>query len=187
MNNLNEITTYLVEDSRSQAEKIIENANIKAKSIIQHMVDKGMKEKPVIIKKYEKKAKEETEIFTLKNNMDRHRILLLTKQELVDKTIQKVRYKFENQSVSEWIKCMRMLIEQGKKETDELPTILVPNDYLEETKEAFGNDYNVMSHDIQSGFILSYSKFDLNYEVEHFFNYQNEELDVAAFELLFGD
>lgn len=184
--NLKEITTYLMDESRSKATLIKQDANQKATEIVNAMVEKAKKEQGNVIKAYNKKAAEISEIANLKNNMDKHRILLSTKQELVDQTIHLVRERFENQSVHEWIKCMQMLIEEGKKETEELPTILVPIDYFEETKKAFDGEYNVEVRKIQSGFILSYSKFDLNYEVEHFFNYQKEELEVAAFELLFS-
>ena len=183
--NLTQITDYLLEESRKKAGVILREAEKEAANIMAHTSAKALKEQAVIQKRYQKRAGELKETAVLKNQMDKHRILLGSRQHLIDQTLMKVRKKFEEQGAEEWLKYIGIMIEEGKKETDEEPVIQVPSSYYKETLAHFGDKYQVEERKIQSGFILSYHNFDLNYEVEHFFHYQKEEMEIAAMELLF--
>lgn len=187
MSGINEITSYLIEESNSKAEAMLQKAELSAKAIIDQQREKGEKEKASILKNYCKRVKEIENAEVLRINMERQKEILLAKQSLIDDVLEKVRVKFENQSIEDWIDFIKRLLEKAETETETAkPVICVSKEYYPKVKEAFLGEYETEIYDIKNGFILSYETYDLNYEVDHFLHYEREEMEILTSKLLFN-
>lgn len=189
MNSMQQIAERLLAQNREKAEDILAEARREAGEIRAKAEKKAQAEGEALRLTYQDKEQEFARRDALNEKMQKRRLLLHAKQELVDGAVERVRERFLTQTQEQWIALLQMVLRRSlEKDPDSVPTVIVPEAMVRAAREAVPARYPVEAGGMRHGFVLSFEAYDLNYEAGRLFAYQKENWEQEAARYLFeGD
>lgn len=107
------------------------------------------------------------------------------KLSLIDKLLEECKNYYKTLSKENFLKLIKQALDDNNGSH---PRIEVESKYYDFIREQLGQDYQIVENqDMDSGFVLNYAQYDVNYEIDKLFLYHNQELTKIAMKLLFGD
>lgn len=182
---MEKLIAYLEQRSYKEAEayidEVMEEVDAYKETLIEESKQKlNLREKRALEKLQElKKQKIAHAQYEEKNKTSQH------KEQLIHSLLEECEAYFNHLSDEEYCFLIERCLQ--KHETKENPRLLVKQPHYEAVVNRFGQQYQVIAADkIRSGFVLSFSAYDVNFEIDQIFRYYREALTKHALDGLFG-
>ena len=183
MSNLNNLTSKILNDAKEQADKIVKDAEEKAKQKYDLEIKKVAAKKQTLLEN----AKRERELLSdrIKSsaNLKARNEKLKAKQAVIDKVIDKLKTKLVNMDEKEYINYLNQNIDKSSIAEKEL---IVKKEFVDKVKKEFPGAKVKENEFVTSGFIIEENGIQENYTFEVKLNFMRDELEVEISKLLFS-
>lgn len=185
MSNLDNLTQKILEDAKNKAGEILEGAEKKNSSLLDHRVKEAKERKEKILERATSEAQ------MLKGRVISGAELkvrdekLSAKQEVLDRVFQMAKEKMAALEGKEYLDFVKTSLEKVNFEGK--PTLLVPKGKKEDLKDLSSKVELVEDESVSSGFILKGNKAFYNYTFEALVDETREDLEGEIAQKLFEE
>jgi V/A-type H+-transporting ATPase subunit E len=185
MSNLDNLTQKILEDAKNKASEIVEEAEKKNKSHINHRVKEANERKEKIIEKAAAEAQMLKSRVISSAELKVRDEKLSAKQEVMDKVFQMAKDKLSNLDKNEYLDYVKSSFEKIK--TDGKPTLLIPTGKMDQLKELSKEMELVEDESVKSGYILKDGEIVYNYTFDALVDEIREDLEGEIAQKLFEE
>lgn len=200
MSNLDNLTSKIIKDAEVKKIEILNEATVKADEIIKKKTEDANKKASSILQKAEMESKTIKERIISKTDLEIRNKKLLAKQQVIEKVFEAAKEKLKAMNAEEFTKFIKNSIMALNIDGDE-EIIINPVDrekltekFLAEvnksliSKGKLGNlKFNVKTHEIDGGFILSKNGIEINNSFDELVNSLKYELEYEVGKILFTE
>ncbi|MBE6060446.1 MAG: V-type ATP synthase subunit E [Clostridium sulfidigenes] len=200
MSNLDNLTSKIIKDAEVKKIEILNEATVKADEIIKKKTDEANKKASSILQKAEMESKTIKERIISKTDLEIRNKKLLAKQQVIEKVFEAAKEKLKAMNAEEFTKFIKNSIMALNIHGDEEIIInpvdreKLPEKFLDEvnksliSKGKLGNlKFNVKTHEIDGGFILSKNGIEINNSFDELVNSLKYELEYEVGKILFTE
>lgn len=200
MSNLDNLTSKIIKDAEVKKIEILNESTIKADEIIKKKTEEANKKASSILEKAEIESKTIKERIISKTDLEIRNKKLLAKQQVIEKVFKTAKEKLKSMNAEEFTKFMNTSIMVLNIDGDEEIIInpkdreKLPDKFLAELNKLLisngklGNlKFNVKTHEIDGGFILSKNGIEINNSFEELVNSLKYELEYEVGKILFTE
>ena len=136
------------------------------------------------------------ELDMMRISMEQQKLVNRCKEELIDKALERTKEHFAALDEETFLNSIRRCLRKENLQDDvdfkeagsgaELPTLYVPAAFLEAAQKSFALPVETRDG-LDSGFILSFSDYDINQETNQLFQYNRQEFTRRMMQLLFSE
>lgn len=183
MSNLNNLTSKILNDGKEEADKIIKNAEEKAKQKYDLEMKKIITKKQTLLENARRERELLAERIKSSANLKARNEKLKAKQTVIDKVIEKLKTKLVNMNEEEYINYLNKNINKNSIAGKEL---IVKKEFVNRVKSEFPNAKVKENEFVTSGFIIEENGIQENYTFEVKLDFMRDELEVEISRLLFS-
>ena len=183
MSNLNNLTSKILNDGKEEADKIIKNAEEKAKQKYDLEMKKIAVKKQTLLENARRERELIAERIKSSANLKARNEKLKAKQTVIDKVIEKLTTKLVNMNEEEYINYLNKNINKNSIAGKEL---IVKKEFVNRVKSEFPNAKVKENEFVTSGFIIEENGIQENYTFEVKLDFMRDELEVEISRLLFS-
>lgn len=183
MSNLNNLTSKILNDGKEEADKIIKNAEEKAKQKYDLEMKKIAVKKQTLLENARRERELIAERIKSSANLKARNEKLKAKQTVIDKVIEKLKTKLVNMDEKEYIDYLNRNIDKNSITGKEL---IVKKEFVDKVKAEFSNAKVKEKEFVTSGFIIEENGIQENYTFEVKLDFMRDELEVEISKLLFS-
>ncbi len=200
MSNLDNLTSKIIKDAEVKKIEILNEATVKADEIIKKKTEEANKKASSILQKAEMESKTIKERIISKTDLEIRNKKLLAKQQVIEKVFEAAKEKLKAMNAEEFTKFIKNSIMALNIHGDEEIIInpvdreKLPEKFLDEvnksliSKGKLGNlKFNVKTHEIDGGFILSKNGIEINNSFDELVNSLKYELEYEVGKILFTE
>jgi V/A-type H+/Na+-transporting ATPase subunit E len=200
MSNLDNLTSKIIKDAEVKKIEILNEATVKADEIIKKKTEDANKKASSILQKAEMESKTIKERIISKTDLEIRNKKLLAKQQVIEKVFEAAKEKLKAMNSEEFTKFIKNSIMALDIHGDEEIIInpvdrdKLPEKFLAEVNKALiskgklGNlKFNVKTHEIDGGFILSKNGIEINNSFDELVNSLKYELEYEVGKILFTE
>ncbi|HBL07245.1 MULTISPECIES: V-type ATP synthase subunit E family protein [unclassified Clostridium] len=200
MSNLDNLTSKIIKDAEVKKIEILNEATVKADEIIKKKTEDANKKASSILQKAEMESKTIKERIISKTDLEIRNKKLLAKQQVIEKVFEAAKEKLKAMNAEEFTKFIKNSIMALDIHGDEEIIInpvdrdKLPEKFLAEVNKALiskgklGNlKFNVKTHEIDGGFILSKNGIEINNSFDELVNSLKYELEYEVGKILFTE
>ncbi len=200
MSNLDNLTSKIIKDAEVKKIEILNEATVKADEIIKKKTEEANKKASSILEKAEMESKTIKERIISKTDLEIRNKKLLAKQQVIEKVFETAKEKLKSMNAEEFTKFIKNSIMALNIDGDEEIIInpvdreKLPEKFLAEvnksliSKGKLGNlKFNVKTHEIDGGFILSKNGIEINNSFDELVNSLKYELEYEVGKILFTE
>jgi len=200
MSNLDNLTSKIIKDAEVKKIEILNEATVKADEIIKKKTEEANKKASSILQKAEMESKTIKERIISKTDLEIRNKKLLAKQQVIEKVFEAAKEKLKAMNAEEFTKFIKNSIMALNINGDEEIIInpvdreKLPEKFLDEvnksliSKGKLGNlKFNVKTHEIDGGFILSKNGIEINNSFDELVNSLKYELEYEVGKILFTE
>jgi len=200
MSNLDNLTSKIIKDAEVKKIEILNEATVKADEIIKKKTEDANKKASSILQKAEMESKTIKERIISKTDLEIRNKKLLAKQQVIEKVFEAAKEKLKAMNAEEFTKFIKNSIMSLDIHGDEEIIInpvdrdKLPEKFLAEVNKALiskgklGNlKFNVKTHEIDGGFILSKNGIEINNSFDELVNSLKYELEYEVGKILFTE
>ena len=200
MSNLDNLTSKIIKDAEVKKIEILNESTIKADEIIKKKTEEANKKASSILEKAEMESKTIKERIISKTDLEIRNKKLLAKQQIIEKVFETAKEKLKSMTSEEFTKFINNSIMALNIDGDEEIIInpkdreKLPDKFLAELNKLLisngklGNlKFNVKTHEIDGGFILSKNGIEINNSFEELVNSLKYELEYEVGKILFTE
>lgn len=200
MSNLDNLTSKIIKDAEVKKIEILNEASIKADEIVKKKIEEANKKASSILEKAEIESKTIKERIISKTDLEIRNKKLLAKQQVIEKVFEEAKKRLKSMNPNEFDKFVKNSIMSLNIDGDEEIIINVsdreklPNKFLLElNKLLIANGklgklkFNVKTHEIDGGFIISKNGIEINNSFEELVNSLKYELEYEVGKILFTE
>ncbi|WP_346920166.1 V-type ATP synthase subunit E [Clostridium sp. UBA7339] len=200
MSNLDNLTSKIIKDAEVKKIEILNEATVKADEIIKKKTEDANKKASSILQKAEMESKTIKERIISKTDLEIRNKKLLAKQQVIEKVFEAAKEKLKAMNAEEFTKFIKNSIMALDIHGDEEIIInpvdrdKLPEKFLAEVNKALiskgklGNlKFNVKTHEIDGGFILSKNGIEINNSFDELVNSLKYELEYKVGKILFTE
>jgi len=200
MSNLDNLTSKIIKDAEVKKIEILNEATVKADEIIKKKTEEANKKASSILEKAEMESKTIKERIISKTDLEIRNKKLLAKQQVIEKVFETANEKLKAMNAEEFTKFIKNSIMALNIDGDEEIIInpvdreKLPEKFLAEvnksliSKGKLGNlKFNVKTHEIDGGFILSKNGIEINNSFDELVNSLKYELEYEVGKILFTE
>jgi len=200
MSNLDNLTSKIIKDAEVKKIEILNEATVKADEIIKKKTEDANKKASSILQKAEMESKTIKERIISKTDLEIRNKKLLAKQQVIEKVFEAAKEKLKAMNAEEFTKFIKNSIMALDIHGDEEIIInpvdrdKLPEKFLAEVNKALiskgklGNlKFNVRTHEIDGGFILSKNGIEINNSFDELVNSLKYELEYEVGKILFTE
>lgn len=200
MSNLDNLTSKIIKDAEVKKIEILNEATVKADEIIKKKTEEANKKASSILQKAEMESKTIKERIISKTDLEIRNKKLLAKQQVIEKVFEAAKEKLKAMNAEEFTKFIKNSIMALDIHGDEEIIInpvdreKLPEKFLDEvnksliSKGKLGNlKFNVKTHEIDGGFILSKNGIEINNSFDELVNSLKYELEYEVGKILFTE
>jgi len=200
MSNLDNLTSKIIKDAEVKKIEILNEATVKADEIIKKKTEEANKKASSILQKAEMESKTIKERIISKTDLEIRNKKLLAKQQVIEKVFDAAKEKLKAMNAEEFTKFIKNSIMALDIHGDEEIIInpvdreKLPEKFLDEvnksliSKGKLGNlKFNVKTHEIDGGFILSKNGIEINNSFDELVNSLKYELEYEVGKILFTE
>ncbi len=183
MSNLNNLTSKILNDAKEQADKIVKNAEEKAKQKYDLEIKKVTVKKQTLLENARRERELLSDRIKSSANLKARNEKLKAKQTVIDKVIDKLKEKLVNMNENEYINYLTQNIDKNSIAGKEL---IVKKEFVNKVKKEFPNAKVNENEFVTSGFIIEENGIQENYTFEVKLDFMRDELEVEISKLLFS-
>ncbi|MGN9161849.1 V-type ATP synthase subunit E [Clostridium sulfidigenes] len=200
MSNLDNLTSKIIKDAEVKKIEILNESTVKADEIIKKKTEEANKKASSILQKAEMESKTIKERIISKTDLEIRNKKLLAKQQVIEKVFEAAKEKLKAMNAEEFTKFIKNSIMALDIHGDEEIIInpvdrdKLPEKFLDEvnksliSKGKLGNlKFNVKTHEIDGGFILSKNGIEINNSFDELVNSLKYELEYEVGKILFTE
>jgi V/A-type H+-transporting ATPase subunit E len=200
MSNLDNLTSKIIKDAEVKKIEILNEASIKADEIVKKKIEEANKKASSILEKAEIESKTIKERIISKTDLEVRNKKLLAKQQVIEKVFEEAKKRLKSMNSNEFDKFVKSSIMSLNIDGDEEIIINVsdreklPDKFLVElNKLLIANGklgklkFNVKTHEIDGGFIISKNGIEINNSFEELVNSLKYELEYEVGKILFTE
>ncbi len=200
MSNLDNLTSKIIKDAEVKKIEILNEATVKTDEIIKKKTEDAIKKASSILQKAEMESKTIKERIISKTDLEIRNKKLLAKQQVIEKVFEAAKEKLKAMNAEEFTKFIKNSIMALDIHGDEEIIInpvdrdKLPEKFLAEVNKALiskgklGNlKFNVKTHEIDGGFILSKNGIEINNSFDELVNSLKYELEYEVGKILFTE
>jgi V/A-type H+-transporting ATPase subunit E len=200
MSNLDNLTSKIIKDAEVKKIEILNEASIKADEIVKKKIEEANKKASSILEKAEIESKTIKERIISKTDLEVRNKKLLAKQQVIEKVFEEAKKRLKSMDSNEFDKFVKSSIMSLNIDGDEEIIINVsdreklPDKFLVElNKLLIANGklgklkFNVKTHEIDGGFIISKNGIEINNSFEELVNSLKYELEYEVGKILFTE
>ena len=200
MSNLDNLTSKIIKDAEVKKIEILNEASIKADEIVKKKIEEANKKASSILEKAEIENKTIKERIISKTDLEVRNKKLLAKQQVIEKVFEEAKKRLKSMNSNEFDKFVKNSIMSLNIDGDEEIIINVsdreklPDKFLVElNKLLIANGklgklkFNVKTHEIDGGFIISKNGIEINNSFEELVNSLKYELEYEVGKILFTE
>ncbi len=200
MSNLDNLTSKIIKDAEVKKIEILNEATVKTDEIIKKKTEEANKKASSILQKAEMESKTIKERIISKTDLEIRNKKLLAKQQVIEKVFEAAKEKLKAMNAEEFTKFIKNSIMALDIHGDEEIIInpvdrdKLPEKFLAEVNKALiskgklGNlKFNVKTHEIDGGFILSKNGIEINNSFDELVNSLKYELEYEVGKILFTE
>ncbi|WP_346880288.1 MULTISPECIES: V-type ATP synthase subunit E [unclassified Clostridium] len=200
MSNLDNLTSKIIKDAEVKKIEILNEATVKTDEIIKKKTEDANKKASSILQKAEMESKTIKERIISKTDLEIRNKKLLAKQQVIEKVFEAAKEKLKAMNAEEFTKFIKNSIMALDIHGDEEIIInpvdrdKLPEKFLAEVNKALiskgklGNlKFNVKTHEIDGGFILSKNGIEINNSFDELVNSLKYELEYEVGKILFTE
>lgn len=200
MSNLDNLTSKIIKDAEVKKIEILNEASIKADEIVKKKIEEANKKASSILEKAEIESKTIKERIISKTDLEVRNKKLLAKQQVIEKVFEEAKKRLKSMNSNEFDKFVKNSIMSLNIDGDEEIIINVsdreklPDKFLVElNKLLIANGklgklkFNVKTHKIDGGFIISKNGIEINNSFEELVNSLKYELEYEVGKILFTE
>lgn len=200
MSNLDNLTSKIIKDAEVKKIEILNEASIKADEIVKKKIEEANKKASSILEKAEIESKTIKERIISKTDLEVRNKKLLAKQQVIEKVFEEAKKRLKSMNSNEFDKFVKNSIMSLNIDGDEEIIINVsdreklPDKFLVElNKLLIANGklgklkFNVKTHEIDGGFIISKNGIEINNSFEELVNSLKYELEYEVGKILFTE
>ncbi|HAK44211.1 MAG TPA: V-type ATP synthase subunit E [Clostridium sp.] len=200
MSNLDNLTSKIIKDAEVKKIEILNEASIKADEIVKKKIEEANKKASSILEKAEIESKTIKERIISKTDLEIRNKKLLAKQQVIEKVFEEAKKRLKSMNSNEFDKFVKNSIMSLNIDGDEEIIINVsdreklPDKFLVElNKLLIANGklgklkFNVKTHEIDGGFIISKNGIEINNSFEELVNSLKYELEYEVGKILFTE
>jgi len=197
---LDNLTSKIIKDAEVKKIEILNEATVKADEIIKKKTEDANKKASSILQKAEMESKTIKERIISKTDLEIRNKKLLAKQQVIEKVFEAAKEKLKAMNSEEFTKFIKNSIMALDIHGDEEIIInpvdrdKLPEKFLAEVNKALtskgklGNlKFNVKTHEIDGGFILSKNGIEINNSFDELVNSLKYELEYEVGKILFTE
>ncbi|WP_346888445.1 V-type ATP synthase subunit E family protein [Clostridium sp. UBA1056] len=200
MSNLDNLTSKIIKDAEVKKIEILNEASIKADEIVKKKIEEANKKASSILEKAEIESKTIKERIISKTDLEVRNKKLLAKQQVIEKVFEEAKKRLKSMNPDEFNKFVKNSIMSLNIDGDEeviinvldreklhdkflveLNKLLIANGKLGKLK------FNVKTHEIDDGFIISKNGIEINNSFEELVNSLKYELEYEVGKILFTE
>jgi len=185
MSNLDNLTQKILEDAKNKASEIVEEAEKKNRSHINHRVKEANERREKIIEKAAAEAQMLKSRVISSAELKVREEKLSAKQEVMDKVFQMEKDKLSDLDQKEYLDYVKSSLE--KIRTDGKPTLLIPKGKMDQLKELSKEMELVEDESVRSGYILKDGEVVYNYTFDALVDEIREDLEGEIAQKLFEE
>lgn len=198
MSNLDNLTSKIIKDAEVKKIEILNEASIKADEIVKKKIEEANKKASSILEKAEIESKTIKERITSKTDLEVRNKKLLAKQQVIEKVFEEAKKRLKSMNPDEFNKFVKNSIMSLNIDGDEEIIINVldreklPDKFLVELNKLLIDNgklgklkFNVKTHEIDGGFIISKNGIEINNSFEELVNSLKYELEYEVGKILF--
>lgn len=187
MNSIERMSALIEQEARQQAEATLHAARHEAQRIHQAGRAEAKERRAEILEEYRLRAAEARERVQSEQRSEAKHLWLAARQELIEETIETARALFDQRGEEAELSLLeRVFWRHEKNAQGERPRVLVPLERLPAAQKLLGREAEVEAGDMERGFILSFSHFDVNYQSRELFHARRDAMEAMAAQYLFG-
>ena len=183
MSNSNNLTSKILNDAKEQADKIVKNAEEKAKQKYDLEIKKVTVKKQTLLENARRERELLSDRIKSSANLKARNEKLKAKQTVIDKVIDKLKEKLVNMNENEYINYLTQNIDKNSIAGKEL---IVKKEFVNKVKKEFPNAKVNENEFVTSGFIIEENGIQENYTFEVKLDFMRDELEVEISKLLFS-
>ncbi|WP_346885990.1 V-type ATP synthase subunit E [Clostridium sp. UBA4395] len=200
MSNLDNLTSKIIKDAEVKKIEFLNEATVKADEIIKKKTEEANKKASSILEKAEMESKTIKERIISKTDLEIRNKKLLAKQQVIEKVFETAKEKLKAMNAEEFTKFIKNSIMALNIDGDEEIIInpvdreKLPEKFLAEVNKSLisngklGNlKFNVKTHEIDGGFILSKNGIEINNSFDELVNSLKYELEYEVGKILFTE
>lgn len=200
MSNLDNLTSKIIKDAEVKKIEILNEATVKADEIIKKKTEEANKKASSILQKAEMESKTIKERIISKTDLEIRNKKLLAKQQVIEKVFEAAKEKLKAMNSEEFTKFIKNSIMALDIHGDEEIIInpvdrdKLPEKFLAEVNKALISKgklgdlkFNVKTHEIDGGFILSKNGIEINNSFDELVNSLKYELEYEVGKILFTE
>ncbi len=185
MSNLDNLTQKILEDAKNKASEIVEEAEKKNRSHINHRVKEANDRREKILEKAAAEAQMLKGRVISSAELKVRDEKLSAKQEVMDKVFQMAKDRLSNLDQKEYLGYVKSSLEKVK--TDGRPTLLVPKGKMNQLEELSKDMELVEDPSVKSGYILKDGEIVYNYTFDALVDEIREDLEGEIAQKLFEE
>jgi len=185
MSNLDNLTQKILEDAKNKASEIVDEAEKKNRSLINHRVKEANEKKEKVIEKAAAEAQMLKSRVISSAELKVRDEKLSAKQEVMDKVFQMAKDKLSNLDKKDYLDYVKASLE--KIRTDGRPTLLIPVGKMDQLKELSADLELVEDPSVKSGYILKDGEIVYNYTFDALVDEIREDLEGEIAQKLFEE
>ncbi len=200
MSNLDNLTSKIISDAEVKKIEILNEANLKADTIIKHKIEEANKKASSILEKAKVESDTIKERVLSKSQLEARNKKLVAKQQIIDKVFEEAKIRLVNMNAEELEGFIRNSIMNLDLDGDEeiilnnsdigkLPVEFLENINSElEAKGKVGKlTFGERDYKIEGGFIISKNGIEINNSFEDLVNSLKYELEYQVGKILFAE
>ena len=183
MSNLDNLTSKILTDAKSEADEIIKNAEEKANQKYDLEIKKVASKKQTLLENARRERELLSDRIKSSANLKARNEKLKAKQTVINKVIDKLKAKLVNMNESDYINYLNQNIDKSSIAGKEL---IVKKEFVEKVKKEFPTAKVKKNEFVTSGFVIEENGVQENYTFEVKLDFMRDELEVEISKLLFS-
>ena len=198
MNNVESITSKIIEDAKRQQRQILATADEEARRIIEKAQDEAEEKKQAKLEAAQQRCKADEERIIAQANMEARKNILAVKQQVIDEVYAKAIDNLSNLPCEQYVQLIIKLVLNYSESCDEeiimsakdkakLPTDFITqlNAALSEKNAAACIKFSSEERDLENGFVLKKGDTEINCSFEALIRQYKDELSPSLAKILF--
>lgn len=187
MDTVNRMTEFLEQEARQEAQNILAQAERAAQGSYKEGRMRAQKRRNEILNAYQREVRALLERAETEARREADHLSLAARQEMIDATLQAVQVQYNNRSAEEEMALLTRVYQRSiARAQGERPVVYVPEDRLAAARAALGQGVDVQRGGMKQGFLLSFEKYNVNFENDTLLRFLREPLEGMAAAYLFG-
>ena len=183
MSNLDNLTSKILTDAKSEADEIIKNAQEKANQKYDLEIKKVASKKQTLLENARRERELLSDRIKSSANLKARNEKLQAKQTVINKVIDKLKAKLVNMNESDYINYLNQNIDKSSIAGKEL---IVKKEFADKVKQEISTAKVKKNEFVTSGFVIEENGIQENYTFEVKLDFMRDELEVEISKLLFS-